>query len=255
MAVWPALASAEINSLFSGSALAGSRGGLLGQGASALVPVSLPAAEIEAPEPASQPPAAIGQSLFSGQSGNSFFRPYPVRDRSPQPARGGVPLRLSTGGVAAAIRDLIASVEAGPLGYDAVQYGARIRPGRPPTSMTIAEIYAWIDATPGQPHAIGRYQFIPPTLRRLVRSLGIDPQTRFTPQVQDQLADMLLAEAGYYAFRSGAMSRADFMHNLSKIWAGLPSKSGRSYYHGYAGNRATMSWARFDAAMRRIAPG
>jgi hypothetical protein len=40
--------------------------------------------------------------------------------------------------------------------------------------MTIEQIYAWIKAILGQPHAIGRYQFIPATLRRLVDITGID---------------------------------------------------------------------------------
>ena len=39
--------------------------------------------------------------------------------------------------------------------------------------MTLDEIFAWIAATPGQPHAIGRYQFIPDTLRMLVNRLVI----------------------------------------------------------------------------------
>ena len=70
-----------------------------------------------------------------------------------------------------------------------------------------------------------------------------------------RLADVLLVEAGYHAARSGDMSRTDFMNNLAKIWAGLPNSSGRSHYHGYAGNRASMTWARFDAEMARIFPG
>ncbi|MEL6452578.1 MAG: hypothetical protein AAFQ19_15075, partial [Pseudomonadota bacterium] len=103
-----------------------------------------------------------------------------------------------------------------------------------------------------QPHAIGRYQFIPPTLRRLVRQAGIPPKTRFSPQVQDRLADILLAEAGLHAFLAGDMGRTGFMNNLAKIWAGLPNDTGRSHYHGYAGNKATMTWAHFDDHMARI---
>jgi muramidase (phage lysozyme) len=120
--------------------------------------------------------------------------------------------------------------------------------------MTLAEINAWIDATPGQPHAIGRYQFIPATLRRLVRDAGLGSGTVFTPRIQDQLADMLLAEAGLNAFLDGALPQMSFMNNLAKIWAGLPNSSGRSHYHGYAGNKATMTWTHFRAEMDRIFP-
>lgn len=188
-------------------------------------------------------------SLFAGRADNSLFARVPVQ---PQPAAARPSVTLT--GPAAQLLDLIALAEAGPAGYDAVQYGARVRPGRPPTQMTIAEIYAWIEATPGQPHAIGRYQFIPPTLRRLVRQGGFSPGTRFSPEVQDQLALMLLEEAGLQDFRAGRLSRTRFMRNLARIWAGLPLPSGQSYYQGHAGNAATMSWTRFSRGMDRIFP-
>ena len=121
--------------------------------------------------------------------------------------------------------------------------------------MTLAEIEAWTRATPGQPHAIGRYQFIPATLRRLVREEGLSPATMFTPAVQDRLGDRLLAEAGLAEAMTGRLPRRTFMHNLAKIWAGLPTATGRSHYHGYAGNAATMTWAEYEAEMARILPG
>ncbi|MFZ3580860.1 hypothetical protein ACOI1H_01655 [Loktanella sp. DJP18] len=206
-------------------------------------------------------------SLFVGDAGRSFFAPYPARQRkAPQTGfatdveRGSYAgsdylAILGGGGPADRVRHLIAAAEAGRQGYDAVQYGARIKPGKRPTDMTVAEVFAWIKATPGQPHAIGRYQFIPSTLRRLVDITGLDPRARFDPQVQDALADVLLAEAGFHEARNGRLSRRAFMNNLAKIWAGLPTSSGQSHYHGYAGNRATMTWARFDAEMATIFPG
>lgn len=152
------------------------------------------------------------------------------------------------------IRALIQEAESRKDGYDAVHFGARIRPGKRPTEMTLAEVFEWIDATPGQPHAIGRYQFIPPTLRRVVAKAGVNMSQRFNRKVQDQLADILLAEAGFHRFRTGALGREVFMNNMAKIWAGLPNSSGKSHYDGFAGNKATMTWARFDAMMERIAP-
>ena len=85
--------------------------------------------------------------------------------------------------------------------------------------------------------------------------VGVSLDARFTPRVQDQLADVLLQEAGLRRFRSGEMARQAFMNNLAKIWAGLPNDTGKSHYHGYAGNKATMTWASFDAQMARIFPG
>lgn len=179
----------------------------------------------------------MNASLFRGRAGSSLFRAV---------QRGSIHAK--------GLMQLIASAEAGKAQYDAVQYGARTRPEKRPTDMTLAEIYAWIDATPGQPHAIGRYQFIPATLRRLAADLGVSPGQRFSPRLQDRLAHRLLEEAGLGAFMSGSMPRTEFMNNLAKIWAGLPNSSGKSHYHNYAGNRAVLSWASFEAEMRRIFP-
>lgn len=188
-------------------------------------------------------------SLFAG-NGTGFFAPLPPRARgepaSSRPLSGGSPI--------AQLLTLIARVEAGLSGYDAVQHGARIRPSRAPTQMTLGEIHDWIAATPGQPHAIGRYQFIPPTLRRVAQIRGYGPDTPFTAQVQDSLALVLLEDAGLRAFESGTMERRRFMNNLARIWAGLPLPNGQSYYEGYAGNSAAMTWEAFEGGVARIWP-
>tara|TARA_R100000935_G_scaffold10282_1_gene20560 strand:+ start:4980 stop:5684 length:705 start_codon:yes stop_codon:yes gene_type:complete len=150
------------------------------------------------------------------------------------------------------LKHLIGWAEAGRNGYDAVQHGARIGPNKRPTQMTIGQIKQWIRATPGQPHAIGRYQFIPATLDTLVREIGFSANTVFTADVQDRLADLLLEDAGYSLFVDGKVSRHQFMDNLAKIWAGFPTSTGRSFYHGYAGNYATISWNEFDHHMASI---
>ena len=141
------------------------------------------------------------------------------------------------------------------MGYDAVQLGARVKPPKPPTDMTLAEIYAWIDATPGQPHAIGRYQFIPPTLKHSAARLGLPASTRFSPAVQDRLADLLLGDAGFLKVQTGEITAEAFMLNLAKIWAGLPTASGRSYYDGVAGNKAVLSYDSYASQVRGILGG
>ncbi len=185
-------------------------------------------------------------SLFAGTSDEGLFAPAPHRTSNTP---------LTGNSAAARLRDLIALAEAGREGYDAVQHGARIRPPKPPTQMTLHEIDAWTRATPGQHHAIGRYQFIPPTLRRLTATLDLAPGTRFSPSVQDRLGDLLLAEAGLAGVQRGEITQDAFLLNLSRIWAGLPTTSGRSYYHGVAGNKATMSWDRYSRAVREILGG
>lgn len=194
------------------------------------------------------PAAATPASLFAPEADVGMFAPLPTRS---VPSLSGA--AQGTGSTQVdRLLTLIAQAEAGPLGYDAVNYGANVRPPRRPTQMTLGEIYQWIDATPGQPHAIGRYQFIPPTLRRVARERGFGPETRFTPGVQDVLALVLLEDAGLSRFQRDEMTRRRFMYNLSRIWAGLPLPNGRSYYEGHAGNSASISWAAFEGGMVRI---
>jgi hypothetical protein len=190
-----------------------------------------------------------GASLFTGRGkGISLLAPY--RSQRNQIARN----RFQSVGdpQIAELRDLISQAESRQAGYDAIQHGARIRPKSNPTSMSVGEIYRWISATPGQPHAIGKYQFIPTTLRRLVDYLNVGSEEVFTARLQDRLADVLFVEAGLVALRDGLMTRHQFMNNLAKIWAGLPTETGKSYYDGYAGNKASMTWAHFDTEMARI---
>ena len=190
-------------------------------------------------------------SLFTDQQRGSLFAPLPKRD-----IRRRQPVLLGPGGSdVAMIRHLIGNAESRRDGYDAVQHGARRLPAKLPTQMTLGEINRWIDATPGQPHAIGRYQFIPVTLRRLMAETGAGQHEMFTSRMQDRLADVLLQEAGLEAVRQGSMGRREFMGNLARIWAGLPTANGRSYYHGFAGNKASMTWDHFDREMAQIFPG
>jgi hypothetical protein len=249
--------------------------GYFGQGA-ALVPAShqMPVAADRAPLVAMDrspfiavrqeaPDIAVartGASLFAGQASGGLFTPHRslAELRGSLSDLGGTATALALGPDATAIerlRHLIGQAESHADGYDAINYGAKRLPDRRPTELTLGEIYAWIAATPGQPHAIGRFQFIPRTLKRLARQIGAEEHERFSPELQDRLADELFAEAGLAAYRDGLMSQTQFMNNLAKIWAGLPNSSGRSHYHGYAGNAATMTWANFEAEMTRIFQG
>lgn len=220
------------------SLLVAPRGGLLNTGTSLIKFQKAP-----------QKNRPVKASLFTGNTGSSLFAPLPPR--IPDIVARGSFQPGSTSQINR-LRDLIGQAESVLAGYDAVQHGAKKRPANRPTQMTLGDIYDWIDATPGQPHAIGRYQFIPKTLRRLARSLGAKRHHVFSPRLQDQLSDILLAEAGLHEFTSGTLTRQDFMHNLSKIWAGLPTSSGKSYYHGFAGNKASITWTHFDTEMARI---
>ncbi|MGR3463500.1 hypothetical protein [Limimaricola sp.] len=210
---------------------------------------------------------ALRAELFAAYAAPAFFDGHdpflhddatlelrrPVRAAAaPALGRADGPPRLAGSTAKARLLSLIAFAEAGGAGYDAVQHGTRHRPPRAPTRMTIGEILDWVAATPGQPHAIGRYQLIPATLRSLVRRSGVSLDTRFSSGTQDHLADFLLADAGLAQFERGTMGRRDFMNNLARIWAGLPASHGRSHYHGVAGNRAVISWASFERGISAI---
>lgn len=202
--------------------------------------------------------SAARSGLFAVSGDQGIFAPLPDQPRTA--AKSGSasaninPMSGTGHSQVDRLLTLIARAEAGSAGYDAVQHGARIRPSKAPTHMTLGEIYDWIDATPRQPHAIGRYQFIPPTLRRVAAVRGFGRDTQFTPIVQDALALVLLEDAGLSQFQDGTLLQRQFMQNLARIWAGLPLPSGRSFYHGHAGNKATMSWATFEGGMDRIWP-
>ena len=150
--------------------------------------------------------------------------------------------------------DIIAEAESRPHGYDAVQVRAEIPPPKPPTQLTLAEIEEWIAATPRQQHAIGRYQIIPDTLAYLKVELDLSPDAVFGPDLQDRMALRLMEDAGLEDFLQGRMDHATFMDALAWIWAGLPLQSGLSAYHGYNGNRATITRETYESRFRRIFP-
>ncbi|QDI74494.1 hypothetical protein [Leisingera aquaemixtae] len=178
---------------------------------------------------------------------DAFERSRPGK-QPPAPAT----FRLPSGSNVEQLFALIAFAEAPGGRYDAIHHGAKVKPGKKPSQMTLAEIYAWIDRTPGQPHAIGNFQIIPSTLLNLQKRLGLLDETHFNRETQNRMAALLISDAGYQKFASGRMSRSTFMDNLARIWAGLPLASGKSAYHGYAGNRATITRVFYGEQMERI---
>ena|GEM_PF-5527126 len=147
------------------------------------------------------------------------------------------------------ILNIIGKAEAGRLNYDAVVLSVRIQPPKPPTLLTLSEINTWIAATPGQNHAIGRYQFVPDTLRRMITKAALRPSQRFTPAIQDRLAMQLIDEAGFAAYQAGRLSPKKFIDNLAAIWAGLPLANGKSVHAGVGDNKATVSRGSVLAAL------
>lgn len=91
-----------------------------------------------------------------------------------------------------------------PLGYSGDITQSPLWGGRRLTDMTLSEIYGFQDRkglsgadfeAQGGLHAVGRYQFIGSTLRWVADQMGIPLDTKFTPQIQDQMAAWLLTNS------------------------------------------------------------
>lgn len=123
------------------------------------------------------------------------------------------------------------------------------------SKLTVAQILERQAATVkrGGQSATGRYQFIRKTLAGLVQEMGIDPGTKFTPELQDQMALHLLNRRGLESYRAGRMSLEKFANNLALEWASLPNlttyrtkdgklrREGASAYAGDGLNKSHVS--------------
>lgn len=110
--------------------------------------------------------------------------------------------------------------------------------GTPLTEATIGDIK---QAQREGLFAVGRYQFIPSTLRIVVDQLGIPDDAVFTPELQDRMGLQLLMGSKrpkLAAFLRGEDVPVDTaMLEFAKEWASVPDpRTGKSYYGN--GNKA-----------------
>lgn len=136
--------------------------------------------------------------------------------------------------------------------YDTM-YGYAERPGgafagTKVTDLTIKEVQDLqkkMVANNGVSSAIGKYQFIQTTLREAVKALGLDPNEKFSPEVQDKLAIWLLKNrTSFDKWATGEGDAAAFQNELASQWASVPNTSGRSAYAGDGVNNATAEGKR-----------
>lgn len=138
-------------------------------------------------------------------------------------------------------------------GYDVVVHQAFkvYPPAKPITSMTIDEVLGWQSEAIRRYQtrfmsrqgysAVGRYQIIRSTLLGL-----LDPDWKmsdlFDVETQDLLAMQLLRRRGWSKWASGRSVEADnaFADELSREWASLPYRTGRSYYAGDEHGNASL---------------
>lgn len=138
---------------------------------------------------------------------------------------------------------------------------------KPVTEMTVDEIIAASDSwrkrfgtTSG---AAGAYQIIKPTLVQLKEDLKLTGKEKFTPALQDRMADKLLQKRGVDQFLAGALSLNAFGNNLAREWASFPLlspakrgeralKRGQSYYDKFAGNSALIKPAAVEVTLAKM---
>ena len=127
------------------------------------------------------------------------------------------------------------------------------------TDMTIQQVLDWQKGGEWRrlgagSSAVGKYQFIEETLRDVVRSSGIDPNTKFTPAIQDKLImQRLFSKRGMKDYLDGKISDEEMVdNNLAKEFAGLKQTNGRGFYDGDGINKAGLSARRTIAALQRF---
>ncbi|MGY6535547.1 MAG: hypothetical protein ACXIVG_09410 [Pararhodobacter sp.] len=143
-----------------------------------------------------------------------------------------------------AFLNLMGDVEA-PRGFDTVSGFAPVPPPLPLTEMTLEEVLRYqerIRAMGTVSSAVGRYQFIYPTLRRLVDELGISGNLRFDAEVQTYLARFLMHDCGFFERQTPL---PELGNCLAGVWAALPLVSGprigQSVYADDGINRALVA--------------
>lgn len=104
-------------------------------------------------------------------------------------------------------------------------------------------------------YAVGRYQFIPSTLRFAVANSKVDKLDMFTPENQDKLMAALIlhkrpAIGGYIKGEHDSVHLA--MDETAREWASVEFRNGRGYYDGIGGNRANISRVALEQVLKEI---
>ena len=86
----------------------------------------------------------------------------------------------------------------------------------------------------GRLYAVGRYQFIPTTLRLAVQQSGVSRLDFFSPATQNRLLIALLQHKrpAVWAYLTGEGTIDAALDALAKEWASIATADGRTYYVG-----------------------
>lgn len=165
-------------------------------------------------------------------------------------------------GGALSLGNLIAEKgESGKAGYNAANKGTKngkiVSIDKPEilTDLTVGEIMARQSITFGSKNesqklfAVGKYQIIPDTMKSAVAALGISPNEKFTPDLQERMFKDYLITVKRPAIAKYLNSPTDdpnllknAVRELSYEWASIadPDKGGMTSHYG-SGNKAIIS--------------
>jgi peptidoglycan hydrolase-like protein with peptidoglycan-binding domain len=160
-----------------------------------------PQATQQAPQPvAPQPPPQPTPQPIPAQAIQQPPTPaVPTEPARPaQPSGNRLPGGPTDFGATNVLGTLIASGEGDYGSFNRGRAGDSMNKQMDFSNMTIREIMRLQDLPIGNPdrlHAVGKYQMIAVTMEETVRELGIDPNAKFTPQLQERMfADYLIDE-------------------------------------------------------------
>jgi peptidoglycan hydrolase-like protein with peptidoglycan-binding domain len=113
------------------------------------------------------------------------------------------------------------------------------------TKMTVGEVLNMQREMIAKGHestAVGRYQYIRKTLAGTARQLDMDiDNTKFDEKTQDALAIQTLRTIGLENWLDGKLDDGAFLNKVARVWAGIPTTSGKSYYAGVGSNKSGVN--------------
>ncbi|AOK00190.1 mannosyl-glycoprotein endo-beta-N-acetylglucosamidase [Burkholderia vietnamiensis] len=177
------------------------------------------------------------------------------------PRGSAAPAAAASGSLAGAMSQLADTafgrlISRGEGDYNSVNRGARggYRAGTENLEgMTLAQVMAAQRA--GQFNAAGRYQIIGSTLAEAARSLRLNGDEVFDRRLQDRIFEQYLVRNKRRAIADYVEGRSDDLRGAlraaSREWASVADPdTGRSYYAGKGNNRASITAAEMEAALR-----
>ena len=129
--------------------------------------------------------------------------------------------------------------------------GMRSVTGSSLTAYTVAQVMG-LQRT--RVYAVGRYQFIPSTLRFAVDASGVNVTDKFDAVTQDRLMAALIAykRPAILSYLQGSHNNLSYaLDELAREWASVEYRGGRSYYT-VGGNRAHISRAQAAKVLQEI---